>query len=123
MTEAPLLRILGRFGRVSELSDLRDSDRSLWRVVRATWRTARRGSPLRLTTRDVVSAPARRSPYGDIVARTCGARTLKDSWWIAMCPYEPGRSHACTLREAPALTGHVLFIRRRGRWLAWFEAP
>src|SRR5205085_464419 len=121
--DGPLLTILGRFGRVSRRSDLRDSDRALWRVVRADWRTARGGRPVRLSPRDVISGPARKSPYGSLVSRNCGRRTLALSWWVAVCPINPARSRPCSLREAPALTSHFLFIRRRGRWLAWFETP
>jgi hypothetical protein len=120
---APVLKIVGRLGRMSLLSDLRDSDRSLWKVVRADWRTARPRRPVRLTKRDVVSLPAARSPYADLVAHNCGVTTLRRSWWVAVCPYDPDRSNPCSLREAPATTTHFLFIRRRGRWLVWFEAP
>jgi hypothetical protein len=119
-----LLTILGRFGRVSELRDLQDSDRALWRVVRRDWRSAhpRRG-PIRLSRKDVVFGPGRRSPYAASVARNCGRRTLAASWSVAVCPFEPRRSKRCSLGEAPATTTHFLFLRRLGRWLVWFEYP
>jgi hypothetical protein len=120
----PLLTMLGRFDRVSELSDLRDSDRALWRLVRRDWRSARpRRGPVHLSRRDVVFGPGRQSAYAAGVSRNCGRRTLAVSWSVAVCPFNPNRVRPCSLREAPALTSHTLFVRRRGHWLIWFAYP
>jgi hypothetical protein len=118
-----LLPLLARFQRVNELSDLLMSDRAYWPYVRASWHGAHRlrARPIaRLRPRDVVSGPGRRSPYAVLIRRNCGGRLLARSWWVAACPLDIQRTRRCTLREAPALTGHFLFIDRRGHWLLWW---
>jgi hypothetical protein len=119
-----LLDIVGRFERVSKEYDQSHADRALWRVVRQYWRSnpSTRGA-IRLRLRDVVFGHATAAPQASLVRRNCGKATLERSWWLAVCPIEQHRSRPCSLREAPARTTHLLFIRRYGRWLLWFQMP
>jgi hypothetical protein len=119
-----MLAVLGRFGEVSETTDLRASDRALWRVIRKDWSVARhRRGVVHLSNRAVVSGPGADSRYAALVRTNCGRPTLASSWAISVCPFDPHRSRTCTARESPALMSHFLFLRRHGHWLVWFAYP
>ncbi|HET7127590.1 MAG TPA: hypothetical protein VFJ93_00770 [Gaiellaceae bacterium] len=112
-----LLPLLSHFQRVSELHDLQISDRAEWPQVRSAWRHGhlKPAPAITLRVRDVRSGPARLNPYADLIRTNCGARLLAHSWWIAVCPTGQPRT-ACD----PGLTGHFLFLNRRGHWLLWW---
>jgi hypothetical protein len=116
-----ILAVLDQFGRVSKERDLQLSDRALWPVVNQDWPNgAKPQSPFQLVPGNVMAGPATRSPYADSISYNCGAQTLAESVWIAVCPIG---SQQCTPDTSPALTEHFFLLNRRSHWLVWWIYP
>jgi hypothetical protein len=116
--------------RIIRRLDFRHADRALWPVLTAQGMSPTETAPhpaSRLTRRGVVAGPASDSAYADLIRRNCGGRTLRASWWAAVCPAGHTGGSAttgpCKLSTAPALTEHYMLIERRGSWLVWFLYP
>ncbi len=105
------ITIAGRYDRVSEATDLRNSDRAWWPDVRRMWRS---GSPGRGVSYQVVTG-ASVGPgiaYSGVIAYSCGRRLASDSLSVYL---GPRRRHGCD-----ACISSLFFVDRRGHPLIYY---
>lgn len=120
-----ILNVLSRLG-IDEQMDLSLSDQAYWPVVRETWSAQHtnpnppgKGDRTQYTADQVISGPAAKSDYAELISTNCGGRTVELSWWVAVCPKDAPKP--CRVEANPSLVSQFLLIRRDTRWLLWFS--